>query len=131
MSELTTTEKEFVERVKPLVNRFLGMSREVGSYVLSENGNIYHGIPFEHIRCIHGEEIAIGTMLTEEGKNSRFKIILVVGSPNKVIMPCGICREVIKRYGVENATILCSNQSFTKMDKFKISELYPHPYMEK
>ncbi len=78
MTELNDTEKNFIERVKPLVSRHLEVSREVGSYVLSESGNVYHGIPFEHIRCIHGEENATGTMLTEEGKDSRFKVILVV-----------------------------------------------------
>jgi len=128
MTQLTDTEKEFIERVKPLINKLLEMSREAGSYVLSESDNIYHGVPFESIRGIHGEENAIGTMLTEEGKDSKFKMILIVGSQNEIIMPCGICREAIKRYGIENASILCSNLYLTKIEKFTISELYPHPY---
>jgi len=128
MIKLTKEEKDFIERVKPLFNKFLEMGKEVGSCVLSENDNVYHGVPFEHIRCIHGEENAIGAMLTEEGKNSKFKIILIVGSPKEIIMPCGICREAIKRYGVENATVLCANLSLSKIKKFTISELYPYPY---
>ncbi|MHA2434173.1 MAG: cytidine deaminase family protein [Candidatus Thorarchaeota archaeon] len=130
MIDLTEEEKEFIERVKPLVKKFLETSREVGSYVLSENGNIYHGVPFEHIRCIHGEENAIGTMLTEEGKTAKFKLILIVGSPTETIMPCGICREAMRRYGVENVSVLCSNQEFTKIEKFRVSEIYPYPYEE-
>ena len=131
MTELNDSERNFLERVKPLVNSYLEMSREVGSYVLSENDSIHHGVPFDTgIREVHGEENAVGTMLTEEGKNTRFRIILIVGSPSDIVMPCGICREVIRRYGAENATVLCSNQSFTKIERFTIPELYPHPYIE-
>jgi len=129
MTKLTKEEKDFIERVKPLLKKSLQMGKEVGSYVLSENDNIYHGVPFDSgIRGIHGEENAIGTMLTEEGQNSKFKIILVAGSQKEIIMPCGMCREAIKRYGVENATVLCANLSLSKIKKFTISELYPYPY---
>ena len=131
MTELNDSEMSFVERLKPLVNSYLEMSREVGSYVLSENDSIHHGVPFDTgIREIHGEENAVGTMLTEEGKNTRFRIILIVGSPSDIVMPCELCREVIRRYGAENAIVPCSNQSFTKVKRFTIPELYPHPYIE-
>jgi len=62
-------------------------------FIYFTNDNIYHGVPFEVVRTIHGEENAIGTMITEEGKYSRVKIILIVGSPKEIIMPCGTCRE--------------------------------------
>ena len=128
MAELTNEEKQFIERVKPLIKEFSEKRNEVGSYVQSTTDSIYHGVPFEHIRCIHGEENAIGTMITEEGKEAKVKIILVVGSPDEIIMPCGICREAIRRYGVKDVTILCSNLSLSKIEKFTIQELYPHPY---
>lgn len=136
MKELTNEEKHFIERVRPLLMDFLEMCEEegiepgAGSYVLSERGKIYHGVPFEHIRCIHGEENAIGTMLTEEGQNSKFEMILIVGSPKETIMPCGICREAIRRYGVDDASILCTNQSFAGIEKFTVSDLYPRPYVD-
>lgn len=133
MTELTEDEKEFVERVKPLVKKHLEMCKregtelEEGSYVLSERGNIYHGVPFECAKGVHGEENAIGTMLTEEGLKSRLKIVLIVGGRNPV-MPCGACRVTIHRYGVKDATVLCSNLSLSEIKKFTILELYPHPY---
>jgi len=95
---------------------------------LSGKNKIYHGVPFGVARWIHGEENAIGTLVTEEGTKSKFKIILIVGSPKEIIMPCGMCREAINRYGTKNATILCANLSLSKIKKFTISELYPHPY---
>ena len=134
MTKLTKEEKDFIERVKPLLKKFLQMCKKegiepgAGSYVLSEKDNIYHGVPFGVARWIHGEENAIGTMVTEEGENSKFIIILIVGSPEEIIMPCGMCREAINRYGVKNATVLCANLSLSKIKKFTISELHPYPY---
>lgn len=134
MTVLTEEEKGFIDRVRPLLESFLDMLRKAGiepgagSYVLSEGENIYHGVPYGTARWIHGEENAIGTMLTEEGPNARLKMILIVGAPREIIMPCGMCRMAIWKYGVENAIVLCSNQNLTTIEKFSISKLYPHPY---
>lgn len=134
MVKLTKEEQEFVKRVKPLLADFLQLCRRekiepgAGSYVLSEKNNIYHGIPFGVARQIHGEENAIGNMVTEEGEKSRLKMILIVGEPKKPIMPCGMCRAAIERFSVEDATVLCADLGLSKIQKFTISELYPHPY---
>jgi len=134
MVKLTKEEKDFIECVKPILTTFLEMCKNegiepgAGSYVLSETNNVYHGVPFGVARWIHGEENAIGTMVTEEGISSKFRIILIVGSPKEIIVPCGLCREAISRYGTKKATVLCANLSLSKIKKFTISELYPHPY---
>jgi cytidine deaminase len=125
MNELTKKEREFLESVKKL------NYKKGGSFILFGKNKIYHGVPFEAAVCIHGEENAIGTMITEEGKRARFKTILIVGSPKETIMPCGRCRVAIKRYGTSNVTILCSTKSLTKIEKYTISELYPIPCDEK
>lgn len=122
MTKLTEQEKEFIEAVKKMDYN------KGGSFVISTKNNIYHGIPFETPRgCIHGEENAIGTMVTAEGLRSRFKIILVVGSPEEIIMPCGICREAIRKYGIKDVVILCSTKDLTKIEKFTLHELLPLP----
>jgi len=134
MTILNDSEEEFIERGKPLIKKHqemckrVGSEPEEGSYVLSEKSNIYHGVPFECAGGVHGEENAIGTMLTEEGKNARFKMILIVGGRDTIVMPCGACRVAIYMYGVQNATVLCSDLSLTEIKKFTISELYPYPY---
>jgi cytidine deaminase len=85
MTELTKEENKFIERVKK--RKF----RKGGSFVLSEKDNIYHGIPFEvGSKCIHGEENALGAMVTEEGIGTKLKIILVIGSTEDIVMPCGM-----------------------------------------
>lgn len=124
MAKLTKEEKEFIKRVKER------KETKGGSYVLSKRNNIYHGIPFGVSRWIHGEENAIGAMVTKEGLNSKFKIVLIVGYPKRMVMPCGMCRVAIHKYGTKNSSVLCSNKSLSKIKKFKISELYPHPYEE-
>jgi cytidine deaminase len=125
MNELTKDEREFIENVKKL------NYKKGGSFILSRKNKIYHGVPFEAAVCVHGEENAIGAMITEEGKRARFKTILITGSPKKTIMPCGRCRVAIKRYGTSNVTILCTTKSLTKIEKHTISELYPNPCDEK
>ena len=134
MTDLTEKELAFIDRVKPHLENYLrllkkkGVEPGAGSYVLSENGNVYHGVPFGAARTIHGEENAIGTMLTEESVKALFRVLLVVGGPQEMIMPCGMCRVAIKRYGVEGASVLCSNLDLSEIRKFTISELYPYPY---
>jgi cytidine deaminase len=99
-----------------------------GSFVLSDKNNYYHGIAYDTARCIHGEENAIGNMLTEEGMYARIRAILVVGPSDEICMPCGMCRVAIHRYKTENTVVLCSNLDFSKIERYAISDLYPRPY---
>ncbi|MCK5347013.1 MAG: hypothetical protein KAR20_26570, partial [Candidatus Heimdallarchaeota archaeon] len=101
-----------------------------GTFILSKRNNYYHGIAFDTARCIHGEENAIGTMLTEEGMDAKIKIILVIGPDEKICLPCGSCRMAIHKYSDNDVIILCSNLSLAKVEKHTISELYPNPYVE-
>lgn len=133
MHRLTEREADFVDRVKPRLKRFLELCEEkgiepgAGSYVLSDSNNIYHGVPFSVAREIHGEENAIGNMVSEEGINAKLSMLLVVGGPSEIIPPCGMCRVAIERYATKNPTILCSHLDLSKIEKFTIRELYPHP----
>lgn len=134
MRNPTEEEMEFVERMRPKVEEFLRTRTEtdidngVGSFVLSEVGNIYHGVPFGAARWIHGEENAIGSMVSGEGVDARIRTILIVGGSDEVCLPCGMCRIAIYRYGTEDTAILGSNLSLSKVERFTISELYPHPW---
>ena len=134
MRELSKEEKEFVDNVKADVKEFLetrsktDIDNGVGSYVLSESGEVYHGVPVGAARWTHGEENAIGTMVTQEGVASRIRMILIVGGSEEICMPCGICRTWIYKFGTEETSILCGNLPLTKIERFSISELYPYPY---
>jgi len=99
----------------------------VGAFILSEKGNIYHGVPFPVARAIHGEENAIGSMVTKEGLNTRIKAILIVDG-KEPCLPCGMCRVAIDLYSTDKTSILCSDITLKNIKKFKIRELYPYPY---
>ena len=125
MATLTSKEKDFTETVR-------GMDyKRGGAFVLSAKGKVYHGIPFETAVRIHGEENAIGAMLTAEGTKAKLEMVLVVGAPGEIIMPCGRCLVAIKRYGAKDAVVLCADKSLKKVRRFTISQLYPKPCDEK
>jgi cytidine deaminase len=128
MSKLNDIETRFTERVKKI--GYPIDDPQVRVFILSDKDNIYEGSPFEALNWIHAEQVAIGSMLTKE-PTSKFKLMLIVGEPNKMIMPCGMCRAAIFRYGIKNVTVLISNKRITKIDKYNILELYPKPYIEK
>jgi len=134
MDALSEEEREFVEQVRPLLERYLALCKRkgvepgAGSFVLSEEGRIYHGVPFHAARSIHGEENAIGAMVTHETIKSKLKMILIVGPPHKIVTPCGICREAIYRYSGEEAIVLCADLHLSKIRRFTLSQLYPQPY---
>lgn len=84
MTELNEDEKRFVDSVRDVVTEFLETRTEedidngVGAFVLSESGSVYHGVPVGAARWTHGEENAIGSMVTQEGVTSRVKMILIL-----------------------------------------------------
>jgi cytidine deaminase len=135
MTELNEEERRFVDSVRDVVTEFLETRTEedidngIGSFVLSNSGSVYHGVPVGAARWTHGEENAIGNMVTKEGVSSRIDMILIVGGDEDICMPCGICRTWIYKFGTEDTSILAGNQKLTKVEKFTISQLYPHPYM--
>jgi len=135
MSNLSIEEMEIIKYARNELDRNLIIDLDdnipnPGSFILSKKHNYYHGIAFDAARCIHGEENAIGNMLTEEGMNAKINIILIIGPDEKICMPCGMCRVAIHKYSDEDTIILCSNLSLANVEKHTISELYPHPYVE-
>jgi len=121
---LSKLDLDFIKRVRKMNHQ------KGGSFVLSSKNKIYHGVPYEALNWIHGEQIAIGSMLTEETPESKFKLILIISHSGRRTIPCGMCRAAIFRYGVKNVTILCSDKSLKKIERFTISGLYPNPYIE-
>jgi len=112
---------------------------------LSESGKMYFSTVFESPTmpqtCICAETHAVANLLQAETEKAKIKSIIVAGPiPNTssgVIMPCGRCRHVIHEFGTKNTTVLCSNyirhektwDMFINIKKYKITELYPMPYV--
>ena len=97
-----------------------------GCFILSKNENIYHGIAFDdiddHLKPVHAEVVALATMFTEEGPNSKIKVLLrMAGADDGPNHPCGSCMAYIKEFSTPDTTIVGSNLSLTEFRKQKIS----------
>jgi len=144
----TSDEKKLIEHARQRVleickrRKSRNLYDTIVAFVLSYSGNIYEGIPLELPSGIGfcAERHAIANMILEETEKARIKILLlawpVSESQIKPITPCGACRMAISEFGTNETTILCSEfvrkvdgwEIFPKIWKFKIEDLYPHPW---
>ena|SRR3989344_4213921 len=97
---------------------------EVGSALVTENGNVYTGISI-HAPCglgFCGESSAIASMVTN-GEN-KIKAIVAVDGQGNIFSPCGRCREMIRQINKENmdTEIILSNKMV------KLRDLLPEAY---
>ncbi len=68
-------------------------------------------------------------MCTEEGLTAKVKTLLIMGCSDETVnMPCGSCRQAIYGLALGDPVILCGNLSLSKMKKYRLSELLPHPW---
>jgi len=148
--KLLPDEERLIEYARCKVLEYCRKRRDRGLYdvimafILSDRGNIYEGIPLE-LPCGIGfcaERHAIANMVLNETEKARIKVLLVAGpvprSQDKPLTPCGACRLAISEFGTKETTILCSEfirkdddwEIFPKIWKFKLSDLYPHPWKD-
>ncbi len=150
MTKFTRDEKKLIDYSKKKILEYSKYRKENGLYdiihafVLSESGKIYDGTCFESNlpqTCICAETHAVSNMLQAETEKAKIKSLLVADpvpkSSRNTIMPCGRCRHVINEFGTRSTTVLSSDyirhekkwDVFTVINKYKITELYPKPYV--
>ena len=100
----------------------------VGVAIFADNGNIYKGCNVENISYPVGtcaESGAIAAMICDGGK----KIIemLVFAPSDKLISPCGACRQRIKEFA-DNQTIIHLADKNGIQKSFTIEELLPFSF---
>ena len=112
------------------------------AFILSENDKMRVGISLELPSGVGfcAERHAIANMILKETEKAKIKVLLVAGpvpkSFNKPLTPCSACRLAINEFGTERTTVICSEfirnekgwETFPKMWKFKIKDLYPLPW---
>ncbi len=149
MDSLSRHEKKILDhaRKKILVHakkrRDAGLYDVLYSFVLSENNNIYWGVPLESNVGNLGtcaERVAIANMVANETENARIKTILVASpAPDRKTQPatpCGACRHVIMEHATPDTTVLCATfirtqegwDIFPVTKKYAIEQLYPEGY---
>jgi len=78
----------------------------VGAAVLDEQGDIYHGCNVENAAYPSGscaEEQAIGSMVAAGGR--RIRKIVIIGTSDAPVTPCGACRQRIREFGDSQTVI--------------------------
>lgn len=98
--------KELIQKARNLINiknlNGGAISGEVGSVLITEDGNLYEGVSLD-APCgigVCGEHTAIWNMLTK-GEQKIKKIVAV--ATEGVLAPCGRCRELMYQVAKENA----------------------------
>lgn len=146
----TESEQRLVKYAREKIKEYSQKRRKKGLYdkifafALSESGHIYDGMCVElNVPQFNlcAEKLAIGNMVLREGEKTELKSLLVAepvpdSSEEITGAPCGSCRHLIFEYGGADTTVLCSEfirkdegwKFFPKIKKYKITELYPHPY---
>jgi cytidine deaminase len=148
MTTFNPDEKRLIEHAKKQVVKYNKQRHSKGgidtiyAFVMSDSGKIYDGACLESdiSAGICAERLAIGKMILNETYAAKVKIVVtfdpVPYEQKYASTPCGLCRHVIWERGEPNTIIICGqyiqqrgNWKFLpKMEKYKISDLYPSPY---
>lgn len=121
MTNLTDHDKELIEKAKSLVKPTDvpgGVVKEVGCVLVTKGGNIYTGVSL-HLCCgigFCGEHSAIAEMVSHSDET---EIDTIVAFSDKILYPCGRCRELmqqINKANRENCQIIISEQGKVKLD---------------
>lgn len=102
----------------------------VGAAILDDNNIIHAGCNVENAAYPLGvcaEASAISNMVLSGGKLIRK--ILLVSSGEKLVTPCGGCRQKIKEFSNGETQIIVFHG--TKTSSFSISDLLPHSFSGK
>ena len=119
-------QKKYIELIKRAIdvkqNSYSPYSKiRIGSALLTNAGNIYVGTNVENASyglSICAERSAISNAISAGEKS--FKAIAIVSDFDKVITPCGACRQVLTEFNPE-MDIIVSNGKECKI--FKANEL--------
>lgn len=103
---------------------------QVGAALLTEDGSLYQGGNIENAsygatNC--AERTAVFKAVSD-GKR-RIRAIAIAGGmedaePSDYAYPCGICRQVLQEFGMEDMTLLVA-KSVTDYKEFSFKELFP------
>lgn len=149
MTTFTSDEKKLIDHAKKAVVRYNRLRKQKAgidtlyAFVMSDSGKIYDGACLEtnlsHTN-ICGERHAIANMILKETYKAKVKIVVVADPVPRLqkhdSTPCGTCRHLIREFGKPDTTVICmqyiqrkKDWIFPKIEKHKIKELYPRPYV--
>ncbi len=96
----------------------------VAAALLTESGNIYSGVCID-TACSIGmcaERNAIGNMITH-GESKILKLICIGSHNDNIMMPCGVCRELLMQLGNSDMEIITDLE---KQSIVSLNDLMPN-----
>lgn len=140
LNKVTVNSNVEAEMIKRAVNtlqrshRIYDAGEKYSACVYTRSGNYYEGFSIfssTHSLTIHAEQAAIINAILNH--DEEIVAIAIVSTETELKpLPCGICRQLL----YENARstkldikIVC--QSIDKIDRFNLSELYPHQWPDR
>jgi len=100
----------------------------VGSCIVDEVGNLHTGCNVENASFTAGicaERAAIASLVSQGG--DKIACVVIVGSSDELIFPCGVCRQVIVEFG-PSARVITVNKKLSKYCEMNVSDLYPYAF---
>jgi cytidine deaminase len=132
---ITREDEKLIEEITTLIKKHYRYGKHhIGAAIRTKSGKIVTAVNLEAYigrAAICAEAIAIGKAISE-GENT-FDTIVAVRHPHsyeknqeiRVVSPCGICRELIRSYGIRIKVIILNNG---RLEKHDILDLLPFRY---
>ena len=104
-------------------DRYSNVAMSVGCVIKAKSGKIYKGVNIKTSHSICAEQIAIGQAYACGEREFDTIVAVHKDFPNKVIAPCGNCRQMLIEYAPDIKVIL--NDYENNLIKVSIKDLIP------
>lgn len=110
-------------------DRYTDKSMHTGCVIKTKSGKIYKGVNIKTSHSVCAEQVAIGQALAcgEREFDTIVAVKLNSDGGARVISPCGVCRYLFDKLGVE-LNVLVEDIKNGKVVKVKAEDLLPYPY---
>ncbi len=122
--EINKQDHELVRLALDLIKKRQGEYSTVGVALKTTVGKIFTGVNVEQVHAspcsMCAEYSAIGQMQTES--DYKIETVIAITAEEKVLPPCGKCREMMRQFGNPYVILKKENKFF----KVRLDELIPH-----
>ena len=131
--KLNDNDKELISMASEIAisnsDRYTDKTMHTGCVIKAKSGKIYKGVNIKTSHSICAEQVAIGQALANGEREFDTIVAVKLNSDGttRVISPCGVCRYLFDKLGVE-LNVLVEDIKNGKVVKVKAEELLPYPY---
>ncbi|AZZ65759.2 cytidine deaminase [Metamycoplasma phocicerebrale] len=106
---------------------------KVAALAIDDKGNEYYGVNCENAAFPSGlcaERSALFGSLAYGAKVGSFKEIHIISNLNKILYPCGACRQVMSQFLKSNGKIILYSTDLKEEKVFYIQDILPNGVKE-